>query len=284
MSLESRLFLIKTSSEKIYPYPDHTIPLQTLVKKGILEKNMLDDYFRILTEINEGLSYMTPKDFLFSFDLFYSIRNKTRKKYLKYFLKLNNNLREGIDLIDEIRTKLSKTEKNELSYLINNTKEIVSTIHDAFQTVIREIPIIRLMKKELYDKIKEDSIKRYKNPGEEACGLLSGRQFSKDLVDIYHYKNVFPAKNISENPKTNYLVYPMDQLKAEEDAENAHLDIKAYYHSHPKDAVPSEYDLKHARGMGIKDYDFLIYGIEERRLRGWRLNNNVFEELFLLYL
>jgi proteasome lid subunit RPN8/RPN11 len=98
----------------------------------------------------------------------------------------------------------------------------------------------------------------------EACGIIT-----KDLAYI-------PARNISKNPKTSFIVDPI--------AIAAHYDnILGFFHSHPgsTDPIPSARDVA---STAFANYMFVVgfsqnfyrYWTDEGNLRFEKLNENHF--------
>ncbi len=101
----------------------------------------------------------------------------------------------------------------------------------------------------------EFSIKAYKNiirhaeEGEpfEICGILGGEKKNKKKEGKNaKIKNIYKIENISDTPKTNYLMEPEQQLEKIEKLEKKE-ELIGFYHSHPKGPYgPSETDKKRA--------------------------------------
>jgi proteasome lid subunit RPN8/RPN11 len=74
----------------------------------------------------------------------------------------------------------------------------------------------------------------------ETCGLVGGRD--ERALQIY------PLKNVDENPRIRYLADPLELLHAIRDVEEAHdWQVLAIYHSHPASpAYPSATDVERA--------------------------------------
>jgi proteasome lid subunit RPN8/RPN11 len=69
----------------------------------------------------------------------------------------------------------------------------------------------------------------------ECCGLLLGRR--GDIADV------FPARNIADEPERRFLIDPEDHFAARRAARTRGLDVIGFYHSHPRSpAEPSERD------------------------------------------
>lgn len=99
----------------------------------------------------------------------------------------------------------------------------------------------------------------------EACGIIT-----KDLVYV-------PCRNISKNPKTSFIVDPIDIYK---NIDN----ILGFFHSHPgsSDPIPSTRDAESAMfseylfvvGFGTK---FYRYWLEDKKIRFETINENYFK-------
>jgi proteasome lid subunit RPN8/RPN11 len=69
----------------------------------------------------------------------------------------------------------------------------------------------------------------------ECCGLLLGRR--GDIADV------FPARNIADEPERRFLINPEDHFAGRRAARTRGLDVVGFYHSHPRSpAEPSERD------------------------------------------
>ena len=74
----------------------------------------------------------------------------------------------------------------------------------------------------------------------ETCGLIGGKD--ERALQIY------PLKNVDENPRIRYMAEPLELLHAIRDVEEAHdWQVLAIYHSHPAtQAYPSATDVARA--------------------------------------
>jgi proteasome lid subunit RPN8/RPN11 len=71
---------------------------------------------------------------------------------------------------------------------------------------------------------------------EEACGILGG---TDSLAT-----EVYPIKNVDENPRVRYLIEPQGQFAAFKDMRKKGLEMVAIFHSHPESpAYPSVTDV-----------------------------------------
>lgn len=101
----------------------------------------------------------------------------------------------------------------------------------------------------------------------EACGIIT-----KELMYI-------PCRNISKNPKTSFIIDPIDIYK---NIDN----ILGFFHSHPgsSDPIPSTRDAESAMfseylfvvGFGTK---FYRYWLEDKKIRFETINENYFKIL-----
>ena len=111
------------------------------------------------------------------------------------------------------------------------------------------------------------------DPGIEVCGLIgaNGRQAF----------NLYPVKNIAEQPTHNFLMDPeaqvaiMRQLRAKKES------LWGIYHSHPDtQAIPSERDLKLAAYPGVNYFIIsLIHDMPE--IKAYVFDGKQFEKLIL---
>ena len=69
-----------------------------------------------------------------------------------------------------------------------------------------------------------------KNPDEEICGLLSGRD--GEILQI------FPADNAAEKPGVSYEIGPRELFSSMRTLRRAKLELLGIYHSHPR--TPNE--------------------------------------------
>lgn len=93
----------------------------------------------------------------------------------------------------------------------------------------------------------------------EACGIIT-----KDFTYI-------PCKNISNKPKTSFIVDPLSILKHEHN-------IWGFYHSHPgsADPIPSKKDME---STVFSEYKFLV-GFAQNTYIYWLEDNSVKFERF----
>lgn len=81
----------------------------------------------------------------------------------------------------------------------------------------------------------------------EICGMLGGeKKTEKEDDKNTKVNNIYKIKNVSETPKTNYLMEPEEQLEKIEELEKKE-ELIGFYHSHPKGPYgPSKTDEKRA--------------------------------------
>ncbi|MFW5929115.1 MAG: desampylase [Halobacteriota archaeon] len=107
----------------------------------------------------------------------------------------------------------------------------------------------------------------------EICGVLAGDRESD------HVSHSVEVENVSETPRTNYLMEPEDQLRAiDEVEEELGLDVVGFYHSHPEGPEqPSETDEARATWP---DHVYVIVslGPDEPFVGAWRWTGDEFEE------
>ena len=76
-----------------------------------------------------------------------------------------------------------------------------------------------------------------RQPHEECCGLLAGREGVIKLA--------FPAKNIAKDPARNYEIAPAEIVRLLREFRKRKLGFLGIYHSHPNgENAPSPKDIK----------------------------------------
>jgi proteasome lid subunit RPN8/RPN11 len=84
----------------------------------------------------------------------------------------------------------------------------------------------------------------------ECCGLLIGTQH--DVTDVW------PARNVADDPLRRYVVDPQDHVRALRHARERGVDVIGAYHSHPRTAAePSPTDASQA----FSDFFWIIAGL-----------------------
>jgi proteasome lid subunit RPN8/RPN11 len=74
---------------------------------------------------------------------------------------------------------------------------------------------------------------------DECCGLLLGT--GEEIVASVR------TRNVADAPATRFLIDPRDHIAARRDARGRGLDVRGFYHSHPRSpATPSETDRAEA--------------------------------------
>jgi proteasome lid subunit RPN8/RPN11 len=104
---------------------------------------------------------------------------------------------------------------------------------------------------------------------EECCGILLGAEGVSGCVRAHR---AVPVENVSTRcRKREYLVAPLEILRAHRQARREGLEIVGYYHSHPSgSAFPSVNDCQKA----WPDTSYVILGVsggEVADIRSWRL-------------
>ncbi len=113
--LDDKLDDLNTLAEKISLSYDFRASL-----KNLFDKEKIKEYFNILDEIFVGLKYITSRgssDIITFIPSFFALQNK---KYLRSFLKLNDNIRNYESIDKNIREHHPNIEKN-----IDNIKELI---------------------------------------------------------------------------------------------------------------------------------------------------------------
>lgn len=74
---------------------------------------------------------------------------------------------------------------------------------------------------------------------QETCGLIGG----KDGLAV----EIYPLKNVDDQPQVRYLGDPLQQLRALQDIDEKGWELLSIYHSHPATlAYPSATDISRA--------------------------------------
>jgi len=87
---------------------------------------------------------------------------------------------------------------------------------------------------------------------------------------VYRVDEVFECRNISQNPRTRFIIDPMCLYNVFRYAEGKGMDIVLLAHSHPAPPVPSSEDLK---GMKLWRVPWLIISSIDGEYRIWILTN-----------
>jgi proteasome lid subunit RPN8/RPN11 len=110
----------------------------------------------------------------------------------------------------------------------------------------------------------------------EACGLLIGRTHAPGATEVLR---AVRCGNMSlDHAHERYELDPLDQLRAEEEAQAAGLAVVGVWHSHPdQPAEPSETD----RAAAWEGWSYVILAVAATgagELRSWRLHGPAFVE------
>lgn len=109
----------------------------------------------------------------------------------------------------------------------------------------------------------------------EVCGLLAGHGD--------HIYKAIPTKNIADNPLTEYLAEPYDQLQALKQLDAENLDWLGVYHSHPKSRpIISPTDIARATDPNLIH---IIVSLQNAKpeLKAWRINGHDSEAVDLIF-
>lgn len=109
----------------------------------------------------------------------------------------------------------------------------------------------------------------------EACGALIGRA-SDETREVIEFR---PMRNtITDRPWDRYALDPLEQLRAQKDADARGQEIIGFAHSHPDHPPrPSKFDEEHAWDF----YSYIVASVQKGKLveaRSWRLKDGSFEE------
>ncbi len=105
----------------------------------------------------------------------------------------------------------------------------------------------------------------------EICGVLAGDRDTGVVEDVVR------VENVSDTPRTNYMMEPEKQLEAVDEVEEERgLDVVGFYHSHPEGPEhPSETDEARATWP---DHTYVIVslGPEEPWVGAWTWTGHEF--------
>ena len=123
----------------------------------------------------------------------------------------------------------------------------------------------------LYEQMVEHAREEAPN---ECCGMVAGRD--GEVVKVYRATNI-------EHSHLRFMIDPKEQLRIDQDIEQAGLDLTAIYHSHTRTAPkPSETDMIFAKlWPGVL---WVIVGLatEEPEVRLWRIDDGQVAETALV--
>ncbi len=109
----------------------------------------------------------------------------------------------------------------------------------------------------------------------ECCGILAGKDGR--ILKLYRITNV-------EKSPYRYLMDPLEQLKADQDAEKNGWEFLAFYHSHTRsEAVPSPTDVGKALSSGWLNVLYVLVTLMDKTepaIRAFRItrDGDVIEE------
>lgn len=107
------------------------------------------------------------------------------------------------------------------------------------------------LERKFYEQMVEQGLAEFPN---ECCGLMAGSQGQA--------VKVFPMVNADASPVT-YRLEPLQQLKVQDEMDEAGWDLMAIYHSHThSEAYPSETDRKQAF---YPDSYYLVLSLSDRK-------------------
>jgi proteasome lid subunit RPN8/RPN11 len=109
----------------------------------------------------------------------------------------------------------------------------------------------------------------------ETCGLIGG-QDGRAL-------QIYPLKNVDNNPRVRYLAEPQELLHAIRDVEEAHdWQVLAIYHSHPASpAYPSPTDVARAFYPDAVYILISLMNPELAQVRGFEIKEEKISEITL---
>lgn len=109
----------------------------------------------------------------------------------------------------------------------------------------------------------------------EVCGLLAGNG--------HHIYKAIPAKNIADQPATEYLADPYDQLQALKLLDGEGLEWIGVYHSHPKSPpIVSPTDIENSTDAQLIH---VIVSLQHTKpqLKAWRIDEDHIEAIDLIF-
>jgi [CysO sulfur-carrier protein]-S-L-cysteine hydrolase len=109
----------------------------------------------------------------------------------------------------------------------------------------------------------------------ETCGLIGGKD--DRALQIY------PLRNVDDNPRIRYLAEPLELLHAIRDVEEAHdWQVLAIYHSHPASpAYPSPTDVERAFYPDAVYVLISLMNPELAQVRGFQIKEEQISEITL---
>ncbi|MDY7081003.1 MAG: desampylase [Halobacteria archaeon] len=108
----------------------------------------------------------------------------------------------------------------------------------------------------------------------EICGVLGGKRGD----DNSKVEAFYEVENVSETPRTNYLMDSEAQLQTIDTVEEDGYDVVGFYHSHPEGAnQPSETDAARANWPS-HSYVIVSLAGDEPFVGSWRWTGEEFED------
>lgn len=89
----------------------------------------------------------------------------------------------------------------------------------------------------------------------ECCGILLGRRLGEQRIA----SAAIPTRNMADEAQTQFLINPLEIVRAEKTAELQNLEVVGFYHSHPDyEAIVSQAGVLHM----IAGYSYLIISVK----------------------
>jgi len=148
----------------------------------------------------------------------------------------------------------------------------LSEIDNAFRNIVHKKIIYTVIMKIIIPRIIISKLIEHSliEDPKECCGYLMGKE--------NEVKKIFKGKNIHKNPVTRYSLNPLDQISAEQYADENKLDILAIYHSHTlSQAYPSPTDISNAIESGWIDPIYVLVSLVEKTrpiIRAFNISEN----------
>lgn len=109
-----------------------------------------------------------------------------------------------------------------------------------------------ILNKETTDKLFSHARSEYPK---ECCGILLGRRLGEQRIA----SAAISTRNMADEAQTQFLINPLEIVRAEKTAELQNLEIVGFYHSHPEyEAIVSQADVLHM----IAGYSYLILSVK----------------------
>lgn len=107
---------------------------------------------------------------------------------------------------------------------------------------------------------------------EECCGMLLGSH-REGIITVHEAIEMASMEELHRDQR--YVLTPVQYAYAEKLANDRHVDLIGFYHSHPdRKAVPSLYDLENALPWFLYLVVAVYHRQAEEHITGWFLSEN----------